>query len=145
MFKDHLRLEEDSQIMKLYQVGDTNSLPFPTRVFGTMGAKSITSLACDDYDYIDSQYIRNASFYPYKMDVSDPNNPVLRLNPKDAMLLDLKSKYNSQIVNDVLRAVKELDTWNPSGRYPVIVPWNQDSGKPITKHQIIKHMLDLLT
>lgn len=96
---------------------------FPHKIMGTLSRRSLESVGTLEIHAVADRYVRNPAFDPY---VSKNGKDVL--NEQDPMLVELRSKYADHVVEDVLRAVRELREHNPSGRYPVVVPWDVQRG-----------------
>lgn len=97
-------------------------------------------LTNEEYIDIVENYIQNVDFHPVAVSVSDPNQPVSRITKNDEQYLKLKEKYPEDVVREVIRACRELDTWNPSGRYPVMLVWNYFKKREMTCSEMCMHL-----
>ncbi|KAL2622916.1 hypothetical protein R1flu_003121 [Riccia fluitans] len=61
---------------------------------------------------------------------------VLDENNED--LLALKEELGEEVLKSVTTALEEIEEWNPSGRYPIHVPWNSKTNRRATLSEIIE-------
>lgn len=54
----------------------------------------------------------------------------------DKTLTMLRTKYGPLVANAVGTAALEIETWNPSGRYIIPMPWDFKANKKATMSQI---------
>lgn len=51
------------------------------------------------------------------------------INEEDEKLKHLKDEFGDEVFNAVLTSLKELNEYNPSGRYPILDLWNFKEGR----------------
>lgn len=59
----------------------------------------------------------------------------------DEKLQDLKRDWGDEALKAVVTALKELEEYNASGRYPVMELWNFKEGRKATLKEVIAYIL----
>lgn len=83
--------------------------------------------------------LRDVHWHPFKV-VQVGEEPELRINDKDEKLMTLKREYGEPVFASVVNALKELQDYNASGRYPIPVPWNYKENRKATLEEIIQFL-----
>lgn len=60
------------------------------------------------------------------------------------ILTQLRNKYGPLVANAFGAAALEIETSNPSGRYPVPTPWDFKANKKASMSQIFQHIVNVL-
>ena len=95
-----------------------------------LGAEEISAL---------QERLRHPDFHPFKtvlkgddaMQIPDLDHPEL---------VALRFEYGPAVVDEVIRCVQELDSWNPSGRYHVAVPWDNSTDTELDPADVIRRI-----
>ena len=56
---------------------------------------------------------------------------------EDSQLQQISQRFGPKVAQEVFRCWLEVEEWNPSGRYPVQIPWNFDHQRPMTAAEIV--------
>ncbi|KAG9160723.1 hypothetical protein Leryth_022307 [Lithospermum erythrorhizon] len=59
------------------------------------------------------------------------------LNPEDEMLRELHMEWGDEVYNSVTKSLKEIEEYNPSGRYPVPEMWHLNDDRQATLKEVI--------
>lgn len=63
------------------------------------------------------------------------------IDEEDEKLKELRNEYGDEIYNAVLAPLKELNEYNPSGRYPVQELWNFQEDRKASLKEGMMHVL----
>ena len=66
------------------------------------------------------------------------------INEDDEELTKLRKRYGPLVANAVGVASLELATWNPSGKYPISMPWDFKQDEKATMKQIILRLVEVI-
>ncbi|XP_024927008.3 factor of DNA methylation 4 isoform X1 [Ziziphus jujuba] len=73
--------------------------------------------------------LRDPSWHPFKVIMDKDCNAKEIINEEDEKLKHLKDEFGDEVFNAVLTSLKELNEYNPSGRYPILDLWNFKEGR----------------
>jgi hypothetical protein len=59
------------------------------------------------------------------------------IDQTDPLLVSVQRKYGAKVCESITVALKEIMTYNPSGRHVVEVPWNYSSNTEATMKDIV--------
>ena len=135
--------DEFSKMKKVFEDSLKKNAPIPFRNIGSLGQQTTRYLSDVDMIDLSDNYLRNPNFDPFVMNQKDPKNVREILDNEDPLLIILKEKYGQYITDDIIRAVKELKEFNPSGRYPFVIPWNHKERRQMEWHEVIQHLVDV--
>ncbi|XP_054781818.1 factor of DNA methylation 1-like isoform X2 [Prosopis cineraria] len=87
--------------------------------------------------------LKDSKWYPFKVIPTDNDEAELRLNEDDEKLQSLKEQWGDDdgIYMEVVRALKELNEYNPSGRYVVPELWNFKENRKATLKEVISYIV----
>ncbi|KAL2479054.1 Factor of DNA methylation 1 [Forsythia ovata] len=87
--------------------------------------------------------LKNPGFHPFKIIQVDGKHEEV-LDEDDESLFKLKDEWGDEIYNGVTTALKELNEYNPSGRYVVPELWNFKENRKATLKEVISYILKQL-
>ncbi|CAK9157446.1 unnamed protein product [Ilex paraguariensis] len=87
--------------------------------------------------------LKNPDWHPFKVIISGENYWEI-LNEDDEMLRNLKEEWGGEIYDAVTIALKEMNEYNPSGRYVVSELWNFKEQRKATLKEVIAYILKYL-
>ncbi|KAL2498999.1 Factor of DNA methylation 4 [Abeliophyllum distichum] len=85
-------------------------------------------------------YLRDPSWHPYKI-IMDGENPKEVLDENDEKLKELKSELGDEVYEAVTTALREINEYNPSGRYPLPELWNSNEKRKASLDEGIEQIL----
>ncbi|KAF1859205.1 hypothetical protein Lal_00009789 [Lupinus albus] len=86
-------------------------------------------------------YVRDPQWHPFKVLTDKEGNSKEVLDEEDEKLKTLKDEFDDEVFNSVVTALKELNEYNPSGRYPVPELWNYKEGKKASLQESVGHLI----
>ncbi|CAL9010807.1 unnamed protein product [Prunus brigantina] len=84
--------------------------------------------------------LTKTDWHPFKIITVDGNAQEI-INEEDEKLRNLKEEWGHEIYECVVTALKELNEYNPSGRYAVSELWNAKEGRKATLKEVIGYIL----
>ncbi|XP_031487527.1 protein INVOLVED IN DE NOVO 2-like [Nymphaea colorata] len=84
--------------------------------------------------------LRDPNWFPFKV-VQDGDNCKEIINDDDERLKELKAGCGEGIYEAVVTALKELNEYNASGRYPVKELWNFKAGRKASLKEAAQHLI----
>ncbi|KAI8564044.1 hypothetical protein RHMOL_Rhmol03G0152900 [Rhododendron molle] len=77
------------------------------------------------------EYLRDPEWHPFKVITINGKSQEV-INEEDEKLNGLRDEYGVQVYNAVTTALKEINEYNPSGRYIISELWNYSEGRKAT-------------
>ncbi|KAE7995202.1 hypothetical protein FH972_000027 [Carpinus fangiana] len=87
-------------------------------------------------------YLRDPSWHPFKIIMDRVGNAKEVIHEEDEKLKKLKEEYGDEVLEAVTTALKEMNEYNPSGRYVVPELWNVKQGRRATLKEGVAHVLN---
>ncbi|KAL3699947.1 hypothetical protein R1sor_017969 [Riccia sorocarpa] len=85
-----------------------------------------------------TEKIKNPEFHCFKtVQVGQEDEWERKLDENNKDLLALKRQLGEEVHKSVVTALKEIEEWNPSGRYPIRVAWNWKKDRRAALSEII--------
>ncbi|XVF24677.1 hypothetical protein REPUB_Repub13aG0148000 [Reevesia pubescens] len=84
--------------------------------------------------------VKNSEWHPFKI-LTEGGNLKEVVNEKDEKLRNLKQEWGEQIYEAVITALKEVNEYNPSGRYVTSELWNFKENRKATLKEVIGYIL----
>ncbi|XP_045805551.1 factor of DNA methylation 4-like [Trifolium pratense] len=75
------------------------------------------------------EHIRDCNWLPLKIVIDKEGNSKEILDEEDEKLRSLKGEFGDEVHDAVATALKELNEYNPSGRYSIPELWNHKEGR----------------
>ncbi|CAK8536089.1 unnamed protein product [Lathyrus sativus] len=86
-------------------------------------------------------YLRDPNWHPYKVVTDKEGNPKEILDENDEKLKSWRDELGDKVHDAVATALKELNEYNPSGRYPVPELWNFREGRKASLKEGVAHLM----
>ncbi|PON57283.1 Zinc finger-XS domain containing protein [Parasponia andersonii] len=84
--------------------------------------------------------LKDPSWHPFKVVPIDGNHQEI-IDEEDEKLKNLKEEWGDEVYTEVVTALKEINEYNPSGRYTVPELWNFKEGRKATLKEVIAFCL----
>ncbi|XP_023761771.1 factor of DNA methylation 1 [Lactuca sativa] len=84
--------------------------------------------------------LKNPEWHPMKMIKVDADNHKEVINEEDELLKNLKAEWGDGVFDAVVGAFKEMNEYNPSGRYVVNELWNFKDNRKATLKEVISYI-----
>jgi len=88
--------------------------------------------------------IRDQSYHPFKTIQIGPDVWERKIDEEDEHLVALKADLGEEVMNTVATAFLEIEEYNASGRYPVLVAWDFLKNRRVTLKDLLLHLKELL-
>ncbi|PON75553.1 Zinc finger-XS domain containing protein [Parasponia andersonii] len=117
-----LRDSSSRALVGVKRMGDLDSKPFliaAKKKFSDEEAEEKAQELCSLWD----SHIRDPNWHPFKI-IKDKGKPVEIIDEEDEKLKNLKEECGDEVYDAMTKALKEVNEYNPSGRYIVPELWN---------------------
>ncbi|CAM8967965.1 unnamed protein product [Rhodiola kirilowii] len=84
--------------------------------------------------------LKDPAWHPFRIAVTN-GQATESINEEDEKLSDLKKEWGVEIYSAVTTALKEMNEYNPSGRYIVSELWNYKEGRKASLKEVIAYIL----
>ncbi|CBI40114.3 unnamed protein product, partial [Vitis vinifera] len=84
--------------------------------------------------------LKKPEWHPFKI-VEVEGETLEIINEEDEKLQKLKQEWGDEIYMAVTKSLKEINEYNPSGRYTVFELWNFKEGRKATLKEVIQYIL----
>lgn len=88
--------------------------------------------------------MKNPDWHPFKIVMLEGGNHQELIDNDDEMLKNLKVEWGVEIYEAVTTALKEMNEYNPSGRYVISELWNYKEKRKATLKEVIAYILKSL-
>ncbi|CAL5361604.1 unnamed protein product [Camellia sinensis] len=88
--------------------------------------------------------MKNPDWHPFKIVSAEGGNHQEIINEDDELLKNLKEEWGVEIYEAITTALKEMNEYNPSGRYVVSELWNFKEKRKATLKEVIAYILKTL-
>ncbi|XP_050238577.1 factor of DNA methylation 4-like [Mercurialis annua] len=134
-------LREDRRAnISIKRMGQLDSTPFHAAVkkkfpYQDTGLKSAE--LCSLWD----EYLRDPSWHPFKVITDEAGNSKEIINEDDKKLKCLMNELGGEVCNAVIKALREINEYNPSGRYIVSEMWNYKANRKASLKEGVEYLL----
>ncbi|XP_022988349.1 protein INVOLVED IN DE NOVO 2-like [Cucurbita maxima] len=96
-----------------------------------------------------AEYLKDPDWHPFKVIKkegrdNEEGKEIEVLDDEDEKLQDLKNEWGEEVFKAVTAALREINEYNPSGRYIVSELWNYQEDRKATLREGVKFLLDKL-
>ncbi|XP_042504376.1 protein INVOLVED IN DE NOVO 2-like [Macadamia integrifolia] len=121
------------------RMGDLNNKPFIDackKKYSAEEAEEKAAGLCSEWD----EHLREPAWHPFKIITAD-GKPQEIINEEDEKLKSLKNDLGDEVFKAVTTALKEINEYNPSGRYITSELWNFKEGRKATLKEGVSFIL----
>ncbi|KAF5741773.1 factor of DNA methylation 1-like [Tripterygium wilfordii] len=122
------------------RMGEIDSKPFQNKckeIFSPDEAMVQAAIVCSLWQ----ENLLDPQWHPFKI-ISSENFFQEIIDEDDEKLRNLKEEWGSEIYMAVVTALKELNVYNPSGRYVISELWNYKEGRKVTLKEVMSYILE---
>ena len=113
----------------------------PIKVMGQLDVRRLTQRGMTMLQISELQErLRCHEFQPTRVVVDEHGEAKDVVDRDDPELVALRVEFGDVAVDEVVRCFRELDAWNPSGRYSVSVPWDPAENEELAPAQVIDRL-----
>ena len=141
--------EQQSAIRAAALRAHDHGFTFPVREIGVLDCKT-REPALPDCVQVEGElgvsglqgFINDVKWHPVRIDTSDPDKPTEVINWEDERLVRIERRYRNKGVGSfVIGCWQELQKYNASGSYTVLVPWHTAFDRELTPQEVIEFMI----
>ncbi|KAL7264472.1 hypothetical protein ACSBR1_002430 [Camellia fascicularis] len=128
-------------VIGVKKMGELDNKPFQTaakRKYAVREAELKAIELCSLWE----GYLRDPSWHPFKVIPVEGDHEEI-IDKEDDKLRSLKDEFGNEVYEAVIIALKEMNQYNPSGRYPVLELWNFREKRIATLKEGVSWMLKL--
>ena len=113
----------------------------PVKVMGQLDVRRLAQQGMTMVQISELQErLRDHAFQPTRVVVDEAGEATDVVDKDDPELIALRLDFGEQVVDEVVRCFRELDAWNPSGRYCVSVPWDPGLNEELALAAVIDRL-----
>ncbi|KAF7124986.1 hypothetical protein RHSIM_Rhsim12G0187900 [Rhododendron simsii] len=130
-------------LIGLKRMGEIDTKPFQTTCklrFKSSEAEVKAFELCSLWQ----ERMKNPDWHPFKIVMLEGGNHQELINDDDELLKNLKVEWGVEIYEAVTTALKEMNEYNPSGRYVISELWNFKEKRKATLKEVIAYILKSL-
>ncbi|KAE8039064.1 hypothetical protein FH972_011512 [Carpinus fangiana] len=86
-------------------------------------------------------YLRDPSWHPFKIILGKEGSTKEIIDEEDEKLKNLKNEFGDEVYESVTKALKEMNEYNPSGRYIVPELWNFADERKATLKEGVEYLV----
>ncbi|XP_058778329.1 protein INVOLVED IN DE NOVO 2-like [Vicia villosa] len=121
------------------RMGELDDRPFleaMKKKFDADDAENRASELCSLWE----EYLKDSDWHPFKIVIIQGKHQEV-IDDEDEKLKELKNEMGEEVHGAVVAALKEINEYNPSGRYVTSELWNYAEGKKATLREGVKVLL----
>ncbi|CAL5187404.1 unnamed protein product [Lathyrus oleraceus] len=121
------------------RMGEIDNRPFlevMRKKFNTNDAEDRASKLCSLWE----EHLKDPDWHPFKIVIIQGKHQEV-IDNEDEKLKELKNEMGEEVHGAVVAALKEINEYNPSGRYVTSELWNYAEGKKATLREGVKVLL----
>ncbi|KAG5523248.1 hypothetical protein RHGRI_035165 [Rhododendron griersonianum] len=130
-------------LIGLKRMGEIDTKPFQTICKGRFKS-SEAEVKAFELCSLWQERMKNPDWHPYKIVMLEGGNHQELINDDDELLKNLKVEWGVEIYEAVTTALKEMNEYNPSGRYVISELWNFKEKRKATLKEVIAYILKSL-
>ncbi|XP_057969603.1 factor of DNA methylation 1-like [Malania oleifera] len=122
------------------RMGEVSAKPFQVackKKYPAAEASEKSALLCSMWE----ENIKDPCWHPFKVIEIEGDSKEI-LNEEDEKLTELRKDYGEEVYSAVVTALKEINEYNPSGRYVVPELWNFKEKRKATLKEVICYIVD---
>ncbi|XP_058195802.1 factor of DNA methylation 1-like [Rhododendron vialii] len=130
-------------LIGLKRMGEIDTKPFQTTC-KTRFKSSEAEVKAFELCSLWQERMKNPDWHPFKIVMLEGGNHQELINDDDELLKNLKVEWGVEIYEAVTTALKEMNEYNPSGRYVISELWNFKEKRKATLKEVIAYILKSL-
>ncbi|KAI5078606.1 hypothetical protein GOP47_0006277 [Adiantum capillus-veneris] len=136
-----LKIKGDKKSIGVKDMGALNEVPWlKACAVRFKGEKDGWELACKTLISEWDKHLRDASWCPFKRVTIQGEKFEEVVDANDKKLAKLRQNFGAEVYKTVEDALNELRDFNPSGRFPVSLPWNFELRRAAQLDEIIRYL-----
>ncbi|CAI9108601.1 OLC1v1008247C3 [Oldenlandia corymbosa var. corymbosa] len=131
-------LKDSRAFICVKRMGELDEKPFHIAVKRKFPGKQ-AAVKVAELSSLWENHLRDPDWHPYKV-VMDGEVAKEILDESDEKLSGLKAEYGDEVYQAVVKALNEVNEYNPSGRYPLPELWNAKEGRRATLKEGVEYI-----
>ncbi|GAV78267.1 XS domain-containing protein/XH domain-containing protein/zf-XS domain-containing protein [Cephalotus follicularis] len=122
------------------RMGELDGKPFHIAIKRKYSDKDADEKAVEELSLWED-HLKDPSWHPFKIILDEKGNSEEMLDEEDEKLKNLKTEFGDGVYDAVTKALKELNEFNPSGRYIIPELWNFKENRKATMKEGVVYIL----
>ncbi|KAJ0987475.1 hypothetical protein J5N97_005831 [Dioscorea zingiberensis] len=126
-------------LIGIKRMGELDEKPFREackQKFAKDEADIKAAMLCSEWQ----ENLKNPDWHPFKVIINDGKEKEI-LKEDDEKLQGLKNELGDDVYQAVIKALLELNEYNPSGRYIIAELWNFKEGRKATMKEVVQFLI----
>ncbi|KAF9616561.1 hypothetical protein IFM89_030328 [Coptis chinensis] len=128
-------------LIGIKRMGELDVKPFQNACEQRFSVKDEVKLKAVELCSLWQDHLKKPEWHPFKVVVEEGKAPKEILNEEDDKLIAVRKEWGNEVFQAITTALKEINEYNPSGRYVVPELWSFKENRKATLKEVISYIL----